>query len=82
MQNYCYLLFSCTQGLLFYLTEKGVTRTPIPKRLFDPEQDDEEPEGIDNEQFLSQLAGLHRWFACTQRMSPCLKPFLITFYLL
>ena len=36
-------------------------RTPVPKRLFDPEQDEELPEGIDNEQFLSQLAGLRSW---------------------
>ena len=35
----------------------GAARTFVPKRLLDPQQEEEEPEGIDNEQFLSQLAG-------------------------
>ena len=36
----------------------GIPRSPVPKRLVDPQQEEEEPEGIDNEQFLLQLAGL------------------------
>ena len=43
---------------MFYLTEMGIPRSPVPKRLLDPQQEEEEPEGVDNEQFLSQLAGL------------------------
>ena len=43
---------------MYYLTEMGIPRTPVPKRLMDPQLEEEEPEGIDNEQFLSQLAGM------------------------
>ena len=44
---------------MYYLTEMGIHRTPVPKRLLDPQLEEEEPEGIDNEQFLSQLAGTY-----------------------
>ena len=40
-----------------WLNGMGAARTFVPKRLLDPQQEEEEPEGIDNEQFLSQLAG-------------------------
>ena len=49
----------CLQGILSWLNGMGVSRTPVPKRLLDPQQEEEEPEGIDNEQFLSQLAGTY-----------------------
>ncbi len=55
------MYYSYAQGVLLYLTETGVTRTPVSKPLFDPEQDEEETEGIDNEQFLTQLAGMRNW---------------------
>lgn len=40
----------------------GIARAHVPKRLFDSQQEDEEPEGIDNDQFLSQLAGTHVYY--------------------
>ena len=39
------------------LNDLGLPRSPVPKRLVDPEEEEEEPEGIDTEQFLQQLAG-------------------------
>lgn len=42
-----------------HLNFLGFSRCPVPLRLIDPEEGEEEPEGIDNEQFLLQLSGIH-----------------------
>ena len=39
------------------LSYLGLPRALAPKRLFIPEEDEEEPEGIETEQFLQQLSG-------------------------
>ena len=36
----------------------GLSRCPFPLRLVDPNEEEEEPEGIDNNQFLQQLSGM------------------------
>ncbi len=45
------------QSLLVRLTSLGLPRAPAPKRLLTPEEDEEEPEGIDTEQFMQQITG-------------------------
>ena len=41
----------------------GVPRMPAPRRLINAEEDEEdegeEPEGVDTDTFLQQLAGMH-----------------------
>ena len=36
----------------------GLSRCPVPVKLVDPSEGEEEPEGIDNDQFLQQLSGV------------------------
>ena len=49
------------QALLVRLTMLGVPRMPAPRRLVSPEEgeeeDGDEPEGVDTDTFLQQLAG-------------------------
>ena len=59
------------QALLVRLMVLGTPRMPAPRRLVNPEEDDEEdgdePDGVDTDTFLQQLAGA---CACTKSIKP------------
>lgn len=45
------------QNLLIHLDNLGLSFSPVPLHLFDPEEEEEDTENTDDDQFLQRLSG-------------------------